>query len=112
MNKKSGGITGTSDKEIKVKANTELSPFLTTLGLKGDDIITAINGSEYSLDQISEMMTAAQKWKEGDTVTMKIKRDEKELTLTGKVILSYEESEGYHTIDASKNTLKEAWLKG
>jgi hypothetical protein len=43
---------------------------------------------------------------------MKIKRDGKELTLSGKVILSMEESEGYHIIDASKNTLKEAWLKG
>ncbi|WP_396170560.1 peptidase M61 [Flavobacterium sp.] len=112
INKKSAGITGTSAKEIKIKSNTELSPFLTTLGLQGDDIITAINGTEYTLDQISEMMTTAQKWKEGDAVTMKIIRDGKDLTLTGKVILSYEESEGYHTVDATKNALKEAWLKG
>jgi len=112
INKKSGGITGTSNKEIKVKANTELSPFFTNLGLKGDDIITEINGKVCNLDQISEMMIDAQKWKEGDVVTMKIKRDGKELTLSGKVILTFEESEGYHIIDPSKDALKEAWLKG
>ncbi len=112
INKKSGGITGTSNKEIKVKANTELSPFLTNLGLIGDDIITEINGKVCNLDQISEMMIDAQKWKEGDVVTMKIKRDGKELTLSGKVILTFEESEGYHIIDPSKDALKEAWLKG
>ena len=112
INKKSGGITGTSNKEIKVKANTELSPFLTNLGLIGDDIITEINGKVCNLDQISEMMIDAQKWKEGDVVTMKIKRDGKELTLSGKVILTFEESVGYHIIDPSKDALKEAWLKG
>ena len=112
INKKSGGITGTSNKEIKVKANTELSQFLTNLGLKGDDIITEINGKVCNLDQISEMMIDAQKWKEGDVVTMKIKRDGKELTLSGKVILTFEESEGYHIIDPSNDALKEAWLKG
>jgi predicted metalloprotease with PDZ domain len=111
INKKSAGITGTSNKEIKVKPNTDLSPFLTALGLQGDDIISAINGTDYNLDQISELMTVAQKWNDGDALTMRIKRAGKEMTLSGKVILSYEESEGYHSIDPSKETLKEAWLK-
>ncbi|MEY2923239.1 MAG: hypothetical protein RL108_1865, partial [Bacteroidota bacterium] len=109
--KKSAGITGTSNKEIKVKSNSDLSPFLTQLGLIGDDIITAINGTNYSLDQISELMTAAQSWKDGDAITMKIKRDGKEMTLSGKVILSFEESEGYFNVDPSKAALKDAWLK-
>lgn len=111
INKKSAGITGGSNKEIKVKTNNDLSPFLTSLGLKGDDIISAINGTEYNLDQISELMTAAQKWNDGDAISMKIKRDGKEMTLSGKVTLAYEESEGYYNVDASKEALKEAWLK-
>ena len=111
INKKSAGITGGSNKEIKVKTNNDLSPFLTSLGLKGDDIISAINGTEYKLDQISELMTAAQKWNEGDAISMKIKRDGKEMTLSGKVTLAYEESEGYYNVDTSKVALKEAWLK-
>jgi predicted metalloprotease with PDZ domain len=111
INKKSAGITGGSNKEIKVKTNNDLSPFLSSLGLKGDDIISAINGTEYNLDQISELMTAAQKWNDGDAISMKIKRDGKEMTLSGKVTLAYEESEGYFNVDASKEALKEAWLK-
>ena len=111
INKKSAGITGGSNKEIKVKTNNDLSPFLTSLGLKGDDIISAINGTEYNLDQISELMTAAQKWNDGDAISMKIIRDGKEMTLSGKVTLAYEESEGYYNVDASKEALKEAWLK-
>lgn len=111
INKKSAGITGGSNKEIKVKTNNDLSPFLSSLGLKGDDIISAINGTEYNLDQISELMTAAQKWNDGDAITMKIKRDGKEMTLSGKVTLAYEESEGYYNVDAYKEALKEAWLK-
>ena len=111
INKKSAGITGGSNKEIKVKTNNDLSPFLTSLGLKGDDIISAINGTEYNLDQISELMTAAQKWNDGDAISMKIKRDGKEMTLSGKVTLAYEESEGYYNVDTSKVALKEAWLK-
>ena len=111
INKKSAGITGGSNKEIKVKTNNDLSPFLSSLGLKGDDIISAINGTEYNLDQISELMTAAQKWNDGDAISMKIKRDGKEMTLSGKVTLAYEESEGYYNVDASKEALKEAWLK-
>lgn len=110
--KKSAGVTGNASKEIVVKNYTELSPFLTSLGLKADDIITSINGTEYNLDKISDMMTVAQNWQEGETVTMKIKRDGKEQILSGKVTINYEESEGYHTVDASKTTLKEAWLKG
>lgn len=112
MYKKSAGITGNASKEIVVKNYTELSPFLTSFGLKANDIITSINGTEYNLDKISEMMTSAQNWKEGEIITMKIKRDGKNQTLTGKVTINYEESEGFNANDTTKTALKEAWLKG
>lgn len=112
MYKKSTGITGNASKEIVVKNYTELSPFLTSIGLKANDIITSINGTEYNLDKISEMMTSAQNWKEGEIITMKIKRDGKNQTLTGKVTINYEESEGFNANDTTKTALKEAWLKG
>lgn len=113
LNNKTAGITGNpTTKEITIRNYADLSPFLTSLGLKGDDVITSINNVEYSLDKISEMMVAAQNWKEGETVTMKIKRDGKPMTLSGKVILSYDESEGYQLVDETKASLKEAWLKG
>jgi hypothetical protein len=43
---------------------------------------------------------------------MKIKRDGKEQTIKGTVKLNYEEKEIFKTIDASKSTLRNAWLKG
>ena len=100
-----------ASKEFVIRNNTELSPFFTTLGLKGDDIISSINGVVYTIDTISNMMEAAQNLKEGDTITLKIKRNGKEQTISGKATLTYEESEGYHAIDTTKQALREAWLK-
>lgn len=113
MNGKTPGITGNpTTKEVLVRNNTDLSEFMTTMGLKADDAILAINGTDYNLDTLSEMMTAVQNLKEGEAVSMKIKRDGKEIILTGKVILSYTESEGYQLVDPSKSALNESWLKG
>jgi len=82
------------------------------MGLKAEDIIQSINGKEYTIDAISEMMDAVQKWKEGDTITMKIKRNNKEQTLTGKAIIPINETRGYGLSDQSKKKINEAWLKG
>ncbi len=110
---KSAGISGNpSTKEIIVRNNTELSSFMTNIGLKADDVILSLNATNYNLDTLSEMMTESQNWKEGDNVTIKVKRNGKEQILTGKAILSYQESEGYQVVEPSKQTLKEAWLKG
>jgi len=98
-------------KEIKVNEG-ELNDFMKKLGLKGGDVITAVNGKNYNLDNIYDLVMESPNWKDGDAVSFKIKRNGKEQTLNGKVILSYDESEGYRGTDASKSKLKEAWLKG
>ena len=113
LNGTSASISGIpATKEIVVRANTDLTPFLKAMGAKGDDVILSLNGKEYNLDSISEMMQSVQAWKEGETVTMKIKRAGKEQTLTGKAIIPITESQGYNAADASKNNLRQAWLKG
>jgi hypothetical protein len=58
------------------------------------------------------MIMASMSWKEGDAITVKIKRDGAEQTLNGTVKLPMEEIEGYHATDASKAKIREAWLKG
>ena len=113
LNGKTSSITAKlSTKEIIVKKDTELTQFLQKMGVKSDDIIMAINGTNYNLDTISEMMETAQKWKEGDVITMKVKREGKEQLLSGKAVLVFEESEGYQSINASKDALRQSWLKG
>ena len=113
LNKSTPCISGIpATKEIVIRANTELTPFLTNMGLKADDVIKSINGKEYNIDSISEMMESVQNWKEGDVITMKIKRNDKEQTLSGKAIIPMNESKGYNLSDASKKNLNQAWLKG
>ena len=98
-------------KEIFVIPNMELNAFYTNLDLKGGDILVSINDKPYSLDNIYEMITESQNWKENDAITIKIKRDGKEEIIKGKVKLPYEEKEGLRATDATKKALKEAWFK-
>lgn len=99
-------------KEIIVRSDLEINELMKSLGMKGGDIILAVNDVNYNLDNIYEMIMSSQDWKEGDAVSMKIKRDGKEQTVSGKVKVTMAEVEGYQQIDASKTKLKEAWLKG
>jgi predicted metalloprotease with PDZ domain len=99
-------------KEIIVIPNIELIDFYKNLDLRGGDILLAINEKPYSLDNIYDMISDSQNWKENDAISIKIKRDGKEQTITGKVKLPYEEKEGLKATDLSKNSLKQSWLKG
>jgi predicted metalloprotease with PDZ domain len=98
-------------KEIIVIPNIELNVFYSTLGLKGGDTIVSINDKPYSLENIYEMITESQNWKENDAITIKIKRDGKEQVIKGKVKFPYEEKEGLRATDTTKTDLKEAWFK-
>ena len=72
-------------KEIIVSPYNELPEFYTNLGIKGGDILLAINDVPYSFDNIYEMINASQKWKENDAITVKIKREDKEQIQKGSV---------------------------
>ncbi|NNT72629.1 peptidase M61 [Flavobacterium sp. IMCC34852] len=99
-------------KEIMVIQSPELNSFMTNLGIKGGDIILAINNKEYNLDTIYDMIMESQNWKADDAISIKIRRDGKEQVINGKVKLASEEVEGYGLIDASKEKLNKAWLTG
>jgi predicted metalloprotease with PDZ domain len=101
-----------STKEILLRSDLELNETMKALKIQSGDIILSINDVNYNLDNIYEMIMSSEDWKEDDAISMKIKRDGKEQTITGKVKLSIVEIEGYTQIDASKTSLKEAWLKG
>lgn len=98
-------------KEIKI-ADVELTDFLKSMGFKANDAIVGFNGKDYTLENAYELITDISGWKEGDTITAKIKRDGKVLTLSGKYVVSYVEADGYTATDSSKDKLKQAWLKG
>ncbi|WP_348799525.1 peptidase M61 [Flavobacterium adhaerens] len=100
------------NKEIFVAPNKELHVFYTSLGLKAGDVIVNINDKPYSLDNIYDMILESQKWKEDDIISIKIKRDGKEETITGKVKLPYVDVDALEATDSTKVALREAWLKG
>ena len=99
-------------KEIIISPYNELSEFYTHLGLKGNDILLAINDTPYTFDNIFDMISASQKWKENDAISVKIKREGKEQILKGTVKITYEEKEGLEATITEKVTVREAWLKG
>ncbi|HEX8576453.1 MAG TPA: peptidase M61 [Flavobacterium sp.] len=104
-------ITVNQSKEISVIPGIELNDFYTTLGIKNGDVIVEINDKKYNLDNIYEMITVSQSWKEGDAITIKIKRDGKEQLIKGNVKVPYIEKDGFIATDTTKENLKNAWLK-
>jgi predicted metalloprotease with PDZ domain len=99
-------------KEILVRPDIELINFYKNLDLRANDIIVAINNKTYTRDNIYDMIGESENWKENDAITIKIKREGKELLLTGKVSLPMEEIEGLKATESAKSNLKNAWMKG
>jgi predicted metalloprotease with PDZ domain len=99
-------------KEIAIIGGIDLNNFMKELKLQGGDVITSINGKDYNLDNIYDLIMGSQTWKEGDAITMKIVRDGKPMTIKGKIKVDYEDTAGYMAVDNTKAKLREAWLKG
>lgn len=101
-----------STKQIKALADVSNNIFLNSLGVKGNDALLAFNNTEYNLDNIYDLIMSSESWKEGDSITVKVKRDGKEQVLTGKIVLPKEEKSGFIATEKSKEAVKNAWLKG
>lgn len=108
-------ITVNQTGEIIVLPNIGDNEFMANLDIKSGDMIMAVNGTGYTLNNIYDMIMASMEWKEGDPITVKIKRSGEEKVVKGTVKLPTYETEGYKPADdatAEKTNLKEAWLKG
>ncbi len=94
----------------------ETNTFLTSLGVRATDRLVSINNTEYNLTNIQALVNASFGWKPGDEIKMIVKRDGKELTLNGKVIVPMGES--YFLTpkslpDSDKRViLRNKWMKG
>jgi predicted metalloprotease with PDZ domain len=98
-------------KEILIVPDTELNDFMKNLGIKGNDVIMAVNDKAYNLDNIYDLLMESPNLKQGSDISVKIKRNGVEQTLKGKVKLSSAEVDGYQVSD-EKVKLNNAWLKG
>lgn len=98
-------------KEIFILPGNENNDFYKALGAKSGDIIQEVNGVKYNLDNIYDLITVSQSWKENDPITVKVKRKGKESVLKSGVKLPSEEIEGFKA-NEKNSKLREAWLKG
>jgi predicted metalloprotease with PDZ domain len=98
-------------KDIVILNGIKLNVFMNELKLAGGDVISTVNGTSYNLDNIYNLVMESDGWKTGDDITIDIKRDDRPMTLKGKVKLDTKEVEGYGVTDKSKDKLREAWLK-
>ena len=100
-----------STKQIKALEDVSNNVFMTSLGVKGNDVLKAFNDKEYNLDNIYDLITVSETWKDGDAISVTVNRDGKDLVLKGKVNLPKEEKSGFIATDKSKEAVKNAWLK-
>ncbi len=97
---------------IMVDAGVELNEFFKNLNLKGDDVILSINNKPYAFSNRYELLEDSENLKENDPITVVIKRDGREQTITGTVKLPYYDTNSLKATDDSKKALRDAWLKG
>jgi predicted metalloprotease with PDZ domain len=101
-----------STKQIKALEDVSGNVFMTSLGIKGNDILKSFNNTEYNLDNIYDLLATSDTWKDGEEISVTVNREGKDLVLKGKVNLPKEEKSGFIATDNSKEAVKNAWLKG
>ena len=93
----------------------KLNTFLEDLGIQSGDTLVSVNETPYTIQNVYDLITASQDWKEGDDITMTIKRDGEEMKLTGKVTTPMDSTEKMvenQNADGSKVEIRNAWLRG
>lgn len=100
--------------EIFVR-NTTLNSSMIALGLQADDVIKSVNGKEFTIEAIRDVIIGSMSWQPDTEVTLVIDRDGEEKTLKGKVGTPTVESKKLSKMETTNSTqdkLREAWLKG
>ena len=80
-------VTGSeASKEVSFTSDIPFNSFLKGLGILEGDVLLSINKKKYNLKNIYDLFGDSNKWNIGDTITFKIKRNNKVISLTSTVI--------------------------
>ncbi|WP_271782816.1 peptidase M61 [Aquimarina algiphila] len=80
-------VTGLeATKEVIFTSDTPFNSFLKGLGVTQGDVLLSINKKKYKLKNIYDLFGDSNKWKIGDQITFKIKRNDEIIILKSKVI--------------------------
>ncbi|WP_300437929.1 peptidase M61 [Christiangramia sp.] len=101
--------------QIMFRKDIELNTFLKDLGVQGGDTLKSVNGTEYNIQNVYELITASNSWKEGDEISMIVIREGEEINLEGKITKPMDMEMKMVEIqnpDGEQMELRHAWLKG
>ena len=101
--------------QIMFRNNIELNTFHKALGIQGGDTVKSINGTEYNIKNVYDLITASNEWKEGEPITMTIIRGGEEMKLEGKITKPMDNEMKMVEIqnaDSEQMELRNTWLKG
>lgn len=100
--------------EILVRDDIPLSTFFTKTGLKAGDLIKSINGKNYNVQNIYDLISDSMKWTEGEEISIVVVRNGSEEEINAKVIEPM--SIGLRLVevmnaDGEQMELRHSWLK-
>ncbi len=101
--------------EIVFRNDIELNTFLKELGIEGGDTLKSVNGTEYTIQNVYDLIRASQGWEEGNEISMTVMRDGEEIKLEGTITTPMAMGTKLVEIqnaDGDKIELRNAWLKG
>jgi len=101
--------------ELFIRENIVLNSGLTALGIRNGDILKTVNGTEYGIQNVYDLIMQSQSWVEGDELTMTVKREDQEIELKGKVTLPKDVEMKIREIDLPESdgrvVRREKWLR-
>jgi predicted metalloprotease with PDZ domain len=97
------------------RKNINLNSFLEELGVHNGDVIKSVNNTKYSIENAYDLIMKSQSWVAGEDIILVVVRDNKEVTLTGKITIPTDKLIVLKEIDLPeedvKVQLRNAWLK-
>ncbi len=103
-----------AEKTIYFREGIELNSTLQNLGIQGGDVIKAINGTDYTIDNAQQMIMMTFGWQEGTEITFVVDRNGEEVTLNGtytKPTGTLETLMANPEASETQIALRNAWLK-
>lgn len=84
-------------------------------GVKPNDVIKSINGTEFSMQNANQILQQVYMWKPGKEIEVKLDRDGEEIVIKTTTTQSYTMGKGIlekEDATATQKDLREAWLRG
>jgi predicted metalloprotease with PDZ domain len=85
--------------------------FVNAMGLQDNDVIVEINGQKLDISNMVTVLGGLYNLEEGRPMLIKVQRNGEMMDLKGNAKLNHVDTPGFKFADASKQAIKESWLK-